>query len=730
MASEQIEIGISLDNAEALAKTLDLGKAIDSLGDTMGVPNLATKFGQLAIVVTAVKKAIDLVNTGLNFALAGENVIAIEKQFSNLADTAGVAGDQIVKSMQKIAKGTIDDTDAMALASKAIVQLGKDSAKIPDIFAVARNAARTFGGTAEEQFERITQAIGRQSTRQLAAIGIHINADETMRRYAQSVGKAVNELTEADKRQAILNETLRIGQKQMDASGGSSKPLSESYKQFQVATGQLKEAIEKLTATMLADSFSGFFKNRAESAKAMTDEIVASTGHGTEAIEAQIRTAERQLSLLEVQRSRYLANAASGVGDFQKAQQEAADSTSQKIQMLKIQLEDLEKARRMMEAPKEGAKGPSTNPEQEAEELRKRQENFVAFERARIAAAQESMNARLNLETNFENADKFYNEQKALRVQQFNLLQQEIRLNTTLREEQKNALLKQSAETLNANLLKLDRDRDDSNKRIIENIKKTNVQGFDGIKLAAQAAFKNITQNSNDMVSVIQPAIEGMVRAGAQAFSMMGQAIGEILAGAGEDAKKAAEKILAYMLGAIADIAIQMGTMFMIQALSPEMSWKAPIGAALLVFGGVLKGVSGVMTKNLNSGSNAGGAGGGSSSSSVMTSQNALTSDQRDRDRDQRERDREERERQKEADKLNKELEKQQREEQRVKEREERERLMAARELEKYTASTKGVSINIQGSYFETEQTKTRLMDLVRQASDGQDYNLVKVGAY
>jgi hypothetical protein len=40
----------------------------------------------------------------------------------------------------------------------------------------------------------------------------------------------------------------------------------------------------------------------------------------------------------------------------------------------------------------------------------------------------------------------------------------------------------------------------------------------------------------------------------------------------------------------------------------------------------------------------------------------------------------------------------------------------------------KTVTVQIAGHYFETEQTKTRLMEMIRETTDATDYKYVQVG--
>lgn len=40
----------------------------------------------------------------------------------------------------------------------------------------------------------------------------------------------------------------------------------------------------------------------------------------------------------------------------------------------------------------------------------------------------------------------------------------------------------------------------------------------------------------------------------------------------------------------------------------------------------------------------------------------------------------------------------------------------------------KAVTLQVMGDYFETEQTKTRLVDLIREANDATDFKFVQIG--
>lgn len=731
MASDNIEIGISLDNVDALTKTLDLSKALDSLGDSVGIDNLAVKFGKLNIALTAAKAAISAMNKAIEFAVEGENVKGIETAYKNLSNTMGVSGDKMIEGLRQVSKGTIDETDLMKMASSAMIQFGAQSAKIPEVFAIARGAAKLFGGTAEDQFERITQAIARQRTGQLASIGIHINAEKVMREYANSIGKAADSLTDAEKRAAILNETIKQGSVNMESAGKSSKPIQESYKQMNVAIADLKESIAKISSALIGDKVAAFFAGKASSIKSWKDSVVSMFGEGTEQVEAKSRKLNEQLIEQTNRLNEHLkkAESMSHPSDVRWAEKVTRqltytiDQTKQQISELEARAKAIAKEEEVSSAPQRAEQAKALNArmiEEQAEAQRKQLKNFIEFETARIGVAQQSLDARLALETDLDKAESIIFEQKGIRIQQFNLMTKQLDQNTSLSATQKDDIIKASAKKLNDDLIKLERDKDAVSKSILQNQTKGNQSFFENLKASAKQAYGEIIKENENAVTTMKTMMQTGLQGLAGSFTMLGELAGGAMMGIAMTTEEAAKKMLGYMLGVIGDIAIQFGTLLILQAF--DFPWKAAIGAALLTFGGVMKGLSGGLSKTSSS---APGISGGSATGSG-TSFNAAAYKDREDDKKNREAERQEelerKRKEREEDRLQKEAD-------RRAEQEEKNRLMAAREMERYQQSTgKAVSVHIQGHYFETEQTKTRLMDIIRQASDSQDFNLVSVG--
>ena len=751
MASDNIEIGISLDNAEALVKTLDLGKALDELGSGVGIDNLSGKFSKLEIVVLAVKKVIEAVNFATNFAVAGENIRQIETTFENLSKTMGVASEDMISSMQQISRGTLDDTDAMKMASEAIIRLGKDANKIPEIFAVARNSAKLFGGTAEERFDQITAAIQKMSTRQLAAMGIVVNSEQAFRDYANTLGKGYQNLTDFEKQHAILNAVLKQGKSQMDASGQSVKPIQEAYAQMKVATSDLTETLQKLTSSLITDKLVSWFASKKDTIKEWKSTVLASYGSIEEQYAHTIALQEKELATLkereialkkQAENKWNMAGAAQATMELKEVSKAIQEYTGylEQNRAVKKQLDDEAKNKKQ-----DGIKiGPS---EAEIAAIKQAQEKIldeqIKFEGASVQLSLDTLNKKIEFAKTNEEFEKAYNERlTALEQQHFNKLDQLMR-DGSIDHESKLSLGLQMESKYNEDVKKLDLNKDKELKASRDNREKQEIATIDKIKVAWQAALEQRAEGEINWTQEFKNLQTQVAQAGINTMSQFFQMVGQGFSDMGESSKHAAEKILVFMLGAIGDIAVAFGTMMMLRAPAGEFHLIA-IGAALVAFGATLKGVSAGVSKNISAQEQK------ESSSRAKQEEEAskpkwqgvgIQQDasekeriekelERRRDAEEREANRKLSEEEREAKKREQESEKARKELERQAAQAEKDRLMAARDMERFQSSgaNKGVNIQIQGHYFETEQTKTRLMDIIRQASDSQDFNLVSVG--
>ena len=204
MATKNIDIVINAkDNAS---------KAFDSLWDKIKKNLNTIKIASGAIsawVVALWKKFLDA-------SIENE---PLQKSFERLSESAWIASKDMLDAMRKASQWTVADTNLMAQANKAyalwIVNSAEDMATMIEI---ARLKWQAMGRTMEEALGDITTWLWRWSAQILDNLWIVINAEEVNEKYAQSIWKTAKELTEAEKKQALVNAVIEQGRKELEES--------------------------------------------------------------------------------------------------------------------------------------------------------------------------------------------------------------------------------------------------------------------------------------------------------------------------------------------------------------------------------------------------------------------------------------------------------------------------------------------------------------------------------
>ena len=159
----------------------------------------------------------------------------------------------------------------------------------------------------------------------------------------------------------------------------------------------------------------------------------------------------------------------------------------------------------------------------------------------------------------------------------------------------------------------------------------------------------------------------GMGKVGERAFNVLAKRAGDAFIAMGEGSQDAGEAMRGFMLGSIADIAEAEGRMLLASVLVNPAHGAA--GAALLVLAGILRSQA-KSSKSIGGGGEGGGGAAEPSSATPFE------------------------EKPDQAEKLQK----------------------------------KTMTVNFMGDYLETQETQTRLLDLLRQGSDATDFRYNKIG--
>lgn len=162
----------------------------------------------------------------------------------------GTTGDAIVEAIQKTSNFTINQMDAMRAANQAmLLGVAKSPEEFERLTKIAVQLGRAMGQDATKSVEDLTIGIGRQSRLILDNLGIMVNVEKAHQKYADSLGKDVDALTDAEKQQAFLNEALDQGEKKIAGMGDATlsqadkvERLTSRWADFQIEFGKAMQS--------------------------------------------------------------------------------------------------------------------------------------------------------------------------------------------------------------------------------------------------------------------------------------------------------------------------------------------------------------------------------------------------------------------------------------------------------------------------------------------------------
>ena len=198
-------------------------------GGLSGIAGIAGVGAVALLAKEAVGAAWDLANLG---AQANR----LETSFQGLA---GAGADRMLERLRTVSRGTISDMQLMSSASRAMM-LGvtDDADTMAKLLEVAMFRGRAMGLTAQQAFSDLMTGLGRMSPMILDNLGILTGGQKVFTDYAASIGKASDELTDLEKRQALVNLVLRDSQgTTVDAAEGI-ETLTAALANFKVAASE------------------------------------------------------------------------------------------------------------------------------------------------------------------------------------------------------------------------------------------------------------------------------------------------------------------------------------------------------------------------------------------------------------------------------------------------------------------------------------------------------------
>lgn len=200
--------------------------------------------------------------------LATQNA-AVETSFRDLAAGVGQSSDEILDSLRATSDGTISDYDLMLSANRAMMLGVADTAEeMSSLLDIARRRGQAMGLTTQQAFNDIVTGLGRGSALILDNLGIVIDLEQAYESYAAQMGKTANQLTDVEKKQAMVNQVMR------ETANAGGETLASPWEQYEAAVSNVTVAFGDLIAVPVS-AWMGELAEKLNATKKELDDINA-----------------------------------------------------------------------------------------------------------------------------------------------------------------------------------------------------------------------------------------------------------------------------------------------------------------------------------------------------------------------------------------------------------------------------------------------------------------------
>lgn len=759
MADEKEIWGIDLDTKDFKAKAGEALDMIKDIGDGKNLKGLMEGLGSVAKVAGVVGAATLAVKAALNLEREAEEVKAINAQFELLGHNAGVATDALKKGLVEAANGLADDTDLLRAANKALIEMGGSAKDLPQTLELARKVTSVFGGELVDNFENLNHAIAAGQSRALKNMGIIVDQKKAYEDYARSIGVAVGALSEAGKQQAMLNAVLAQGQKAFKGVNPAAKETQDTMTQMSVAVKQMGETLTLFFDKIFGSTIRASLKEVSSAVTGFKDFIVARFGEGAEQSEAKLKSLETRLVSLKSQLEQtQKAQGSEGDGLFARifqgssgGQESAvAKAITAQISQTEAEVSKLRDSLKKLDAEKPGGAGASSAGDSGSVDLEKKKQLETQFQADLLKIRQSRAEAERRIGGDEVLLIQQENAEKLLLKQQFDLQIQQIDENINLGRDQKKLMVLEVEKQQKAEMIALE-----------EDLFQKRMQFYDGYQRKAQSVGDGIVRAFKAGAMKNKRELQDFGKLGQSVYDSFSGHATDALMDLGEGTKSATDTMKGFFFGMLSDMAAKYGSFMLLASVYPPNPPGLAAGAGLLVLAGVLRGMAGGKGSAGGTEVSTGGSSSLSGQSSVLATRGQAISAELDvaeqtKDEEKIKQLKKEQISLENADyqlkiketKTDQSLTSSERSailedlsrihkanlEQLTRELNEsisgirQAALDLAGGVTNFEDNKKAVTIQIQGHYLETDQTKQMLTSLIRDSADATDYRVVQIG--
>ncbi len=243
-----ISIRIEGDNSDAKAKLADTDRDIARLGaSAKALGDRFTGWGKALLPVSATISAIGVGIIALG--KRGAEISDVAEQFNLLSKRANETAGTMLGALRDGTLGTIANFDLMKITNRAMGDgLRISAADMKTTAQGAKLLADRVGGDTVDALGTLTLAMATGRTQGLKTLGLYVDQEAAIGKYAQGLGVASNKLNDQQKIAAIQGATLAELGKQIKEAGGVSADFADKLAGIGVRAGNMKDRLAESIA--------------------------------------------------------------------------------------------------------------------------------------------------------------------------------------------------------------------------------------------------------------------------------------------------------------------------------------------------------------------------------------------------------------------------------------------------------------------------------------------------
>lgn len=591
---------LNLDSSDFIEQALSAKDAISGITDVEGFGELASKIMEVGAVVGVLGTAFFAIKETIDAVFDAEDINAVNEQFTQLSQNAGVYSDTLKESLIESADGWASETDIIKSANRAMVELESGVKQLPEVMELARQASAVMGGAITQNFQQLTDAIASGQTRQLRTLGIIVDQQKAYQNYAKSIGITVGELTQAGKQQAMMNAVLEQGKTAFQGLNPDVREAQTTWMQFKSTLADIGEiatiAYDKIAGPVVRNALS-WMKDWASGAKTW---FQANFGQGAD--QAAAKTAilqgkinDLKVDIIDLEQKQLQAGTA-----LQKAFiGNAIEHGKKRLQEYEAELGQATEAQKKFN-DEQGKRGPaSTGGQASSVDLEKRAQDQAKFNQEMLKLDQQVTQKKISDADTVAEAEKAYNEQRLESAKAIELQIADVKAKAASGQGMTQAQADQEIIRLNqlkTNALKAD-------EQALEQIRQQALQTYLSESTNASQGVTRAFQLGAHMNAV---AMQDFGKIGQTVFDSFSKHATSSLEALGAGTENACDAMKDMFFGMLGDEAEQYGQFMLLSSIFPPNPAGMAAGAALLVLAGFLKSQGGGSSSSSSSASSTG----------------------------------------------------------------------------------------------------------------------------